>query len=91
MTFQDLKVLAWAKVPRSDSTAALYALEEQASEAIAQAAREIGTLATTRHGEALLSHEEAIALELVAALGHFGRSGSLAARIVVDRYGIEQD
>jgi hypothetical protein len=43
-TFQELTALAWAKIYRHEDTAVLYALEEQAMEAIARAASELQRL-----------------------------------------------
>ena len=90
-TFQQLKQLAWARIPRDQDTAALYASEEQARECIGQAANELQRVFTSPDSERLVSSDDALALELVTILEHYGRSGAIAARIIVDRYGMNQE
>ena len=90
-TFQDLKTIAWARIPRHEGTAALYASEDHAMETIKQAASKLQMVLTSADAEGLISRDDALALELVTILENFGRSGALAARIIVDRYGMKEE
>ena len=89
-TFQDLRILAWAKIRRHEGTAALYALEGHAKEAIDEAAGELQRLFASE-AEHPITRDDAFALELVTILEYYGRSGALAARIMVDRYGMKEE
>ena len=90
MTFAEMKLLAWTMVVRSDATESLYRLEEQVSNTVSQAGDEIQRLASSPDGNFLISRDEAITLELVATLERFRPASILAARIFVDRYGMNE-
>lgn len=90
-TLQELKTLAWTRVPRHEGTAALYASEEHARESIGRAANELQRVFTSPDSERRISSDDALALELVTIVEHYGRSGALAARIIVDRYGMKEE
>jgi len=90
MTFQELKTLAWTRIPRFEGTDELYASEDRAQSAIKQAADELERFLMRPDAEGLVSRDEVMALELVTMLAVFGRPGALAAQIVVDRYGAQE-
>lgn len=87
MTFQQLKALAWTRILRFEDTDALYAAENNAKSAVTQAASELEGFLVLSDAGRLASREEVMALELVTILESFGSSGTLAAQIIVDRYG----
>jgi hypothetical protein len=89
-TFQQLKQLAWAMIPRNEGTAALYASEDLVMESIATATDELHAVFTSPAAERLISRDEALALELVTILERCRPSGAIAARIMVDRYGMTE-
>jgi hypothetical protein len=91
LTFQELKQLAWARIPRSEDTAPLYSSEERAREAISEAANELHKVFTSPEGKPQISRDEALVMELVTVLDLFRPEGATAARIIVDRYGMKNE
>jgi len=91
LTFQELKQLAWVRVPRHEGTAALYASEDLVIESLERATAELHAVFTSPIAERLISREDALTLELVTILERCRPSGAIAARIMVDRFGMKKD
>ena len=90
LTFQELKELAWVRIPRDENAAALYASENLVIESIERATEELHTVFTSPLAERLISREEALR-NLSRSLERCRPSGAIAARIMVDRYGMKKD
>ena len=65
LTFEQLRRLAWIRIPRGE---ALYASEDLVMESIDRATDELHPIFTSMFPERLISREDALVLELVTVL-----------------------
>jgi hypothetical protein len=88
MDYEMIRMLSRVRIERSAMTEELYRSEEEAQRAVTAAAAHLGRVMPSS-AEVHPEPEDVLALELAALLDYFGRAGTQAARLIVERYGEE--